>query len=385
MDKPYLGIFIWIAVGLIIGAVLYFGFLAPKTPPAVPPVQNYSGTNQTITPPAQGQPTLDILVINAPSCPDCNGSGLSPTLLANALPTFNIKMGTARTIEADSSEAQALISKYNISALPTAILTPSGKLNDSFTSVWATSAGTIEADGKMVYRAVAAPYYDTTEKKLVGFVSGIAINATGCPECIDSSIFMDSLESLGNMKFSSKKVLLPSDPEAVALIAAHNITRLPALLLSEDAMAYVFFQQRVLPLVEYEKGWYVLRNLTPPYVDLTANNSVKGLVKAVYLVNDSCTLCFNVTQLSEYLSSSGGLYISNSTTYDISTPEAKALVKKYDIKAIPMMMYSPDASDYPAFPSAWVEINSTIESNGWFVFRSHQMLNEMVYQNISSG
>ena len=141
MDKPYLGIFIWIAVGLIIGAVLYFGFLAPKAPPVVQPVQNDSGTNQTITPPPQGQAALDILVINAPSCPDCNGSGLSPTLLANALPTFNIKMGSVTTIEGDSGEAKALIAKYNISALPTAILTPSGKLNDSFTSVWTTSAG----------------------------------------------------------------------------------------------------------------------------------------------------------------------------------------------------------------------------------------------------
>jgi len=392
MDKSLLDIAFWAVLGIAIGIALYYVFVAPPpAPPVLQPVPNVTNpvpnqtTNQTQPTPAVLLPTVDLITISAPDCPMCNASGLDPAILSQALPQFNATMGTATVVQSDSPEGIVLISKYNITILPSAILAPSAKLNDSFDQVWLKGAGTIEADGKYVYRTVAPPYYVLENKTIAGLVDGVAINATGCVGCIDSSIYFSSLESMGSIYFQNKTILQPDDAQAKQLILAHNITKLPALFLSENVGVYPFFTQNVAKLGQIENGWFVLRNVSPPYEDLLDNKSVKGLVKAVYIVNNSCADCLNVSQLSDYLTGSGGVYLANTTTYDISSADAAALVKKYSISAIPTVLYSPEASVYMGFISAWESINSTIEKDGWFVFRSHGLLTSAVYQNISSS
>jgi uncharacterized protein with FMN-binding domain len=385
MDKSFLDIAFWAILGIAIGIAAYYIFVVPgAAPPVNHPVQNTTNQtqNQTIIPPALVK--VDATIINATGCPMCSASGLNESLLIQVLPQFNTTLNSVKYLSADSPEAAALISKYNIDALPATILSPEGTLPDSFTQVWSQGAGTIESDGKLVYRAVAAPYYNITDKNIVGLVDGIAINATGCPACLDAGIYFTSLESVGHIYFKSATVLQPDDPQAKSLIASHNITKLPALLMSGNINVYPFFTQRVLSLGKMEGGWFVLQNVSPPYVDLADNNSIKGLVSAIYLVNQSCTGCLNVTQLSDYLTGSGGVYIANSTTYDISSINAKNLVKKYNITAIPSVLYSPEARLYPGFSGAWTGINSTVASDGWFIFRSYSLLSGAQYQNVSS-
>ncbi len=395
MDKSLLDIALWAVLGIAIGAVLYYAFMAPQSAPPTNPLQN--ATNHTIIPPVnqtanQTQPPpvvplskVDITTISAPDCPMCNSSGLDPVVLGQALPQFNTTLGAVTSLAPGSPEGIALIAKYNITTLPSAILTPSAKLNASFDTVWLQGAGTKEPDGKYVYRTVVPPYYLVESKTIVGLVDGIAINATGCPGCVDGSIYFSSLESAGNIYFKNKTVLQPDDAQAKQLMSEHNITKLPALFLSDDIAVYPFFTQRVAQLGRIEGGWFILQNVSPPYEDLLDNGSVKGLVKAVYLVNNSCTNCLNISQLSDYLTGSGGVYVANTTAYDISSADAKALVKKYNISAIPTVLYSPEASVYNGFEGAWKSINSTIASDGWFVFRSHGLLTSAIYQNISSG
>jgi len=395
MDKSLLDIALWAVLGIAIGAVLYYAFMAPQSAPPTNPLQN--ATNHTIIPPAnqtanQTQPppvvplpAVAMTTISAPGCPLCNSSGLDPAMLGQALPQFNATLGAVSVVASDSPEGIALISKYNITTLPSAVLTPSAPLNTSFDTVWLQGAGTIETDGKYVYRNIAPPYYIVENKTIAGLVDGVAINATGCTGCVDASIYFSSLQSAGKIYFQNTTILQPEDPQAKQLISQHNITKLPALFLSENIDVYPFFTNNVAKLGQIENGWFVLRNVTPPYEDLIDNKSVKGLVKAVYVVNNSCTDCLNISQLSDYLTGSGGVYVANITVYDISSADAKALVKKYNISAIPTVLYSPEASVYSGFDGAWASINSTVAPDGWFVFRSHSLLASAIYQNVSSG
>ncbi|MEW6035696.1 MAG: hypothetical protein AB1529_03730, partial [Candidatus Micrarchaeota archaeon] len=129
--------------------------------------------------------------------------------------------------------------------------------------------------------------------------------------------------------------------------------------------------------------WYLARNASPPYVDLLDNRSIRGFVDAIYLNDSSCADCFDVASLSDYISQSAGLAVVNSTSYDINSSEGQALASKYNITAVPTVLYSPEASYYPSFTGLWVSQNNTVESDGWFVFRAYPLLSGVTYRNIT--
>lgn len=71
-------------------------------------------------------------------------------------------------------------------------------------------------------------------------------------------------------------------------------------------------------------------------------------------------------------------------TYEANSTEGMALIKKYNITAVPTVLYSPDASYYQDFDKVWLYQNSTIASDGWHVFRSFNVIAGK-YQNLSAG
>jgi hypothetical protein len=197
-------------------------------------------------------------------------------------------------------------------------------------------------------------------------------------------MLISSLESYQiGMSFSNKTVYLENSTEAQALIARYNITKLPTLLLSaSDTELYPIYTQ-LKKLSDVRDNWLILRDILPPYVDLSANHTVRGLVHVVFLINSSCTACFNATGLSDYISQSSGLAVINRTTYEINSTAGQALLAKYNITKIPTLIYSPEAKHYSNFERIWKNQSSTVESDGWFVFRAHHLLGSVVYQNIS--
>lgn len=377
MDKQYLGIFFWIILGLFFGLALFF--LLVQVPPQPPP-QNNATLNET---PGQVPEAINITIIAAPDCDRCDSATVLLEQLQDVAPVYNVTVGQVTTIDAASPQAVSLISRYGIKKLPTMIISSNIQSNQQFLSIWQSNIGTRESDGSLVFRALYLPYYDTEKQSVVGLVKGIAINATSCEECIDASAFFVSLESeIVGMQFSNETLLQETDQEAEALIAQHNITKLPTLLLSEDALAYDFFNQSIVKYGTIENGWFVLRNVTPPYVDLEANHSVRGILQSILLVNSSCGECFNMSLFANYIESSRGLFIKNTTTYEINSSEGTALVSRYNITSIPTVLYPPEAAIYPGFEDFWFAQNNTRESDGWYVFRAQHLL-ALPYQNLT--
>jgi hypothetical protein len=183
------------------------------------------------------------------------------------------------------------------------------------------------------------------------------------------------------MAFSEKMVYEENDSRARDLIAKYNITKLPALfLLAEDAAAYPIYDS-LKTVGDVADEWWILRTVVPPYVDLAANHTEVGIVRAVFLVNSSCSDCFDVKGLSDYIAGQSGIFIANTSVYEINSTEGKAMAAEYNITAIPALLYSPDAKYYPMFDENWKNLNNTIESDGWYVFRAHEAL-QSTYQKI---
>lgn len=374
MDKNYLNILLWVAVG-IFAAVIVYVLLQPG--PALPPGNTTNITN--ITPSA----VANIIIISAPGCPRCDSAALLMDQLRTVAPDFNLTIGNVSTLEGDSAEAGQLVSRYDIEKLPSLIILPAG-LGSEFVSIWESNVGTRESDGALVFRQLLPPYYDVGGRKITGLIDGTVIEASDCPQCMNASIYFDSLESSSvAMVFSNKTLLQENESRAQELITRYNITRLPTFILSSDAEAYEFFTDHIVNLSSRESdGNYVLRLVFPPYADLEGNRSIRGLVDAVFVVNSSCSDCFDPADLSDYLATSSGLYVQNTTTYEANSTEGAALISRYGMTRIPALLYSPEASLYPNFALLWVAENNTIESDGWYVFRAHELIGQP-YQNVS--
>lgn len=376
--KIYLDVLLWVVAGLALGGIAYYVLTQPgmqqagaaaTQPPAVP-----NATSEA----AAGGVRIDVVIINPRACPKCRDLGPFVERLREVAATINASVGTVGNLSAD--QGAELISKYLITRLPTLILTPSGPLNRSFVDAWESGMGSEESGGVLVLRDVYPPYYENGT--VVGLVEGYAINASDCPQCPDTSGVFDYLAQDAGMVFSNSTVLDENDSAAQALIARHAITKLPALVLSADATAYPPFVQYLLPEGDITGGWFVLRNNTPPYVDLLANHSVRGLVEEILIVNTSCADCYDAGAFSAYVIGNTGLTVVNTTSLEAGSAEGRALIRRYNITGIPTVLYSPEASAYGGFTEMWLQNPNTVESDGWYVFRAFGEMG-VVYQNVT--
>ncbi len=397
--KPYANILTWIAAGIVLGLLLFL-LLSPPGP--AQPLSNKTNTTQpplnntqppaNITPPANTTPpapkkNVDVYLITTPDCSRCDEIGY---LLFNQTrdeitQSSGGQVGSSFVFNPSTADAQSLISKYNITALPAVLVSDQSGFTSNDVNTWKNQIGTIEPDGFFVQRFVYPPYYDLANRSYAGFVRSIAISASGCDECMNASLFANSLEnsSAVRMVFSNSTVLDENSTEARELIAKYNITELPALFLSLDAAAYPVYQQ-IKPLGEERDGWFILRDVHPPYVDLQRNHSVRGLVSLIQIVNSSCSDCFSADTLSDYIANNAGIDLVNKTTYELNSTEGQALVKRYNLTFVPTVLFSPELSVYPRFYSIWTSQNNTVESDGWFVFRAYAVIKQP-YQNLTAA
>jgi hypothetical protein len=330
---------------------------------------------------------VNITMIEAPGCDECNmGGAFIEQVKAVLLSSDFLEAGASRSIPLSSPEAAALVSRYNITELPAIIIEGPVERDGMFMQAWGEGIGSVEG-GALVSRMPYPPYYDMAQGMVYGLSRSKAVMATGCLECSDPGLFIGTLEgpSFG-MVFTSSDYYDADDAEALSLIEKYNITCLPVIMMeAEGASAYpVFGQLSTFGTLE-DDGWFVLRDVPPPYIDLADNGSVKGRVHAVFLTDPSCTDCLNVSVLSSYIADSAGLVIVEERFVETNSADGADMISKYNITAVPAILYSPDASYYPGFDEAWLMQNSTKETDGWYVFRAHGLLGDVVYRNITGG
>ncbi|MBI2543274.1 MAG: hypothetical protein HYW24_03750 [Candidatus Aenigmarchaeota archaeon] len=84
------------------------------------------------------------------------------------LPRFGVYVDKSLTYDISSGKGKELIQKYNITKVPTTILSPDADVYSSLTQIW-DQVGTVEDDGWYVFRAVEqmGTYKDLAGNKIV--------------------------------------------------------------------------------------------------------------------------------------------------------------------------------------------------------------------------
>ena len=107
---------------------------------------------------------------------------------------------------------------------------------------------------------------------------------------------------------------------------------------------------------------------------------IDGLVSLTYVVDSSCSECYNVS-VHKNIINSYGLKIAGEKTLDVNTPEGLEYTKLNGINLVPTAVLSSDAKLYSAFYRVFTQVSN--ESNGNLVFTSVELMG--TYKDLQSG
>jgi protein-disulfide isomerase-like protein with CxxC motif len=314
---------------------------------------------------------LTVTVVTPPNCDDCFDS----TVFAAAIKQLPLVNVTEEFAAFDSIEGQKLIKEHGLARLPAAVVTGE---TENLTIPSFTQSG-----DAFIFTETPPPYYDLSTGGVVGRVTITYLTDAACPKCFEIEQFGGQLEQVGVTVSSTKEVDI-NDKEGRELIERYSITRVPTMLLNDDALAYDLITQAWSQVGSEEAdGMLVLRNVTPPYRDM-ATRQVRGLVTITYLSDNTCAECYNASLHKLVLQQSFAMQFKDEKSYDVNGGQGKTLASKYNIKKVPTVLLDREAEAYAALDQAWSQIG-TQETDGTFVFRSVELLEGVTYKDLGEN
>lgn len=185
-----------------------------------------------------------------------------------------------------------------------------------------------------------------------------------CLTCTTVGSLSDPIKNNLNVKLGDIKTLEFSSLDAKALVMKYNISRIPAIIVSgefkKDNVVSVWGQLNGRMLADA-----VVIEATPPYIDSHTSNEI-GLVSVTYVVDPTCDVCFNITNVVS-LFEQQGMKVSNTNTINYLTSDGQNAIANYNIKHLPAVIFSQDINAYPQIHQLIAQLNST-ERNGSFAF-----------------
>ncbi len=348
---------------LIIGLVLILILLAYKMYSQKPA--------ETPTPEPVKLAQLTVTVIMPPKCDDCFDSTVFGAAIKQ-LPKVNV---SEQYVEYNSTEGKKLIADYNLTRLPAAIITGETQ-NISLPNF-------LKKDDTYYFTDTPQPYYDVAQKKVVGRISVIYIKNSACPLCFDITEFGEQLGQAG-VVVASEKTVDATSAEGMAIINKYNISLLPSMIMSPEAIHYAVIAQ-VWPMVGSIEpdNMLVLRSANPPYYSFD-DKKVHGMVLATLVSDESCDECYDAKMHKDMLEQSFGVSFRDAKTVDVSSYAGKELVKKYNITLVPTILLDKEAGAYQSLVEAWEQVGS-VESDGTYVFRKVDLLIGVTYKDLETN
>ncbi len=267
----------------------------------------------------------------------------------------------------DISEAQDLILKYNIQTIPSVLI--SGEIDSEKIDF---KDFRLSGDA-LIFDKVNAPFLDLSTNTLKGKVVIKEIVDSSCEDCSSLASFIDGFAQSGILIESWNKIEYDSI-EAKNLISQFGLDKVPTVLISDDIDYYDGMKETLTQISTEKEGYYIISAPVPPYRDLV-KKKVVGLVDLILIDDESCSDCYDV-ETNKQILAGFRMVFQTEETYDVSSPEAQALISKYNIQKVPMIILSPDAGEYDSFVSAWENVG-TEESDGWFVMTNPEIVGEI--------
>ncbi|MBI4450950.1 hypothetical protein HY642_03170 [Candidatus Woesearchaeota archaeon] len=174
---------------------------------------------------------VDAVYILPKDCSDC----YNITSLTAQLKLSNVVISSEKALIAE--DENDLLSKYNITKVPTLLLSGDVGLYDFIKAVW-PQFGTVEEDGTYVMRNVYPPYIDLDTGKERGKVTMTMLVDKTCPECYNPSLHSIILKGSFGMVIAEEKTVDVADDAGKAMLEKYNITKVPTVLLDGEAAVY---------------------------------------------------------------------------------------------------------------------------------------------------
>ena len=204
---------------------------------------------------------VELTLITDPSCTEC-------TDLTDSIVGLKQAMTVSKENTLTRTQASSLIAKYNITKLPSIILSKDASAYADIVSAW-NSYGTKEEDGSLIFRNVLPPYKDLEANKVRGVVKLTSITDNTCAECYNVTAHEAVLERFG-VYVKEKETL--DLTQAKSLIDKYKIEKVPTIVLIGDIEPYTSLTQvwKQVGTVETD-GVYVFRSVEQmgKYRDLT--------------------------------------------------------------------------------------------------------------------
>ncbi len=387
----YRGMFQKLIIALLVVVVAYGAYMVFSSAMAGPQAGATPSPGiliSTVTPQASIEPPqLQLTMITAPACEDC--------FAIDAFAYVLQEQGAELKIEKfayDSDEGKKIVKEYNITKAPTIIF--SGEIDrveelEGLLNVAGTKVG-----DKWVLRDISPPYLDVESGKIVGRVSIKTIYTDDCESCNTATVPISSAavnySALGDAFRQigvgvSEDVRVPANSiEGINIIGKYGLTRLPAIILSEDIEAYPELA-RAMDNVGYkaEDGNYVIRMLNPPFYNITSGEE-EGLLTIVYIkAGNYCPDCYDYRIHTSELAGMG-VIAAESYYYDFDSSIGKNYTQNFNITKIPTVLISPEIIKYPAFMLIYNQLGRILPS-GWFLFDKFEVLEGGTYFDIPSN
>ncbi len=112
---------------------------------------------------------VDLIYLSDSSCTDCyKAADVQKPILSKG---YGVAIRSERSVDITSAEGQSLIAQYNITKVPTILLSPEADQYANLKNVW-KNVGTVESDGWYVFREMqqlkGAVYKDLETNKIIG-------------------------------------------------------------------------------------------------------------------------------------------------------------------------------------------------------------------------
>lgn len=251
-----------IALFLILGGLYYYKTKQSET-------EKKSGLEGTKELGSIEPVTADITVITAKECAGCFDLATAADELKKS-PILQIRQMSK--ILASSDEAKALIKQYEITKIPTMILT-----GDEIDKL--PVQGFRKVGNTLIMEEVPPPYIDLEDKEVKGLTKLTYLVDKTCLQCYDVKQHKEVLEYAFGIYIANEATADISSSEGKELVSKYKITQIPTILLSEEANEYPLVKELWDKIGTKETdGILVFRNFEMTkdivYKDLTTNELI---------------------------------------------------------------------------------------------------------------
>lgn len=316
------------------------------------------------------KPAKISLTVLSAGCADCyNIDGL-----VQGIKDANVEIEDEQNLLPE--DAQPLISQYNIQKLPAIII--EGETDK-------LEIANFEENGEaLVFANAQAPFYNTASKEVEGRVRVTILEAPECESCIQLPQVVSQFVQQG-VVFQDNIQKPWNDAEVANLISNKNVKKVPAMVISDEIAAYPEAFNTVIQAGFRQSGTDYVFEATGLHVE-TETGNLRGVVDLTMIVDEGCEECYDVG-IHRTILQRAGMQIGEEKTHHYESAEAQALITKYSIDAVPMVVITKDIGIYDSFRNIWLRQNvGTVEDDGAYVFRNAPVFGAgTFYRDLTTG